>query len=302
MDPSLDESAIAERMMTAARDGHLLRLIDPANAPGRQYREDATSRCRIDNPFIALPEIQHLYLERITPGDIEAFHDEIQRERQGLPVSLLEPVAFCGWLISKQALFTIAGYLRRQLDQKTPEGKSALLRFYDPRVMGRLTRILDRSQLSALLGPIDQWIHFDNGRTLQWLDPHQGTRRVARLKPNADQWQSIRRIGQVNRCLELYRTLPDEDRNRAVDPDDVDRLIVEAQGYGLRERQEISAFVLHCLVLHDRFHRHPRMQALLQECAGGMSYIGLTNRLTQQEWEAIAEDKETFEHDGSVEN
>lgn len=302
MDPSLNEATIAERMVTAAHEGRLLRLVDPANAPTRQRREDATPRRRIDNPFVVLPETQHLYLERIASGDAEALHDEIQRERQGLPISRVEPVAFCGWLISKQALSTIAGYLRRQLAQKTPEGKSALLRFYDPRVMERLTRILDRAQLSALLGPIDQWIHFDNGRTLQWLAPHQGPRRLARLKLSGHQWRSIRRIGQVNRCLELYRTLPDEDRTREVGPDDTDRLIAAAHDHGLSERQDISAFVLHGLVLHERFHHHPLMRALLRKRASGMSYIGLTNRLTPQDWEAIAEDKETFEHDGSVEN
>ncbi|MBZ9556825.1 MULTISPECIES: DUF4123 domain-containing protein [unclassified Modicisalibacter] len=300
MDPAFDEAAITARMVTAANEGHLLRLVDPANAPARQCREDTTLR-RIDNPFVVLPETQHLYLERIATGDAEALHDEIQRERQGQPISRVEPVAFCGWLISRQALSTIAGYLRRQLAQKTPEGKNALLRFYDPRVMERLTRILDQAQLSTLLGPIDQWIHFDNGRALRWIAPHQGHRRLAQLKLNADQWQSIRRIGQVNRCLELYRTLPDADHNREMGPDDTDRLIVEAHGYGLSERQDISAFVLHGLLLHERFHRHPLMQTLLKKRASGMSYIGLTNRLTQQDWEAIAEDKETFEHDGHVE-
>lgn len=48
-------------------------------------------------------------------------------------------------------------HLQRLLNLKLSNGSSALLRYYDPRVMAQLQRVLTTDQLRTLMGPFVEW-------------------------------------------------------------------------------------------------------------------------------------------------
>ena len=48
-------------------------------------------------------------------------------------------------------------HLQSLLEMQLSDGAAALLRFYDPRVMKRLHRILTPEQLDSVLAPFDEW-------------------------------------------------------------------------------------------------------------------------------------------------
>ncbi|MCK0746814.1 DUF4123 domain-containing protein [Chromohalobacter nigrandesensis] len=294
----IEETAFIAEAETAMAAGQLYRLVDPGAVPERQLHADALGKAGlVKNPLLAQTSAQRLYLwpltHDITP-ELDLEH-ELAEEKAQRPESLLEPAPFCGWIFTQQARSTVAAYISRQLAQTTPEGKRALLRFYDPRVMSQLPRILHPSQLSALLGPIDRWVYLDRHGRLCCIEPHADKRHLGRLRLTTDQWQAIRRIGQINRCLQRCRSLPEQDRPAQVDDAErIDDLIVAAQAHGLYERADVTAFVLHGLTIHATFYEHPIMQRLLRNLAvESLGYIELTNRLAERDWETMATMKET---------
>ena len=286
---SIDETVFINDALTFAKSGQLYRLIDPAHTPGRRLSGQALKRAElVRNPFFAQTPSQNLYLQSLDSESVEEMKRELLRERNARASSLLGPVPFCGWLMSRYSCRTLATYLSKQLSQKSRKGNRALLRFYDPRVLQQLTRILEPWQLSALLGPVDRWVYLDKENRVREIAPHRsGQRHLGSLHLTAEQWQAIHRIGQINRCFERYRALPKEDQQTPATDGLIDNLLVAAYANGLTERVDMTAFVLHGLMSHVDFHRHPLMQNLLRQ-VGGSSYIGLTNRLTDKEWEVIS--------------
>lgn len=292
----LDEAEFLQVARQAATESRLYRVVDPSNTPQRALgAKDQKSAGLVRNGFYAQTPSQKLYLQPVPPET--HLGKELENERQQRSASLTTPVAFGGWVITAQPLSSVVSYFQRQLEQTTPEGKKALLRFHDPRVLERLEAILDREQLSALLGPIDQWIYLDNAHALQSIAPHSEQCHLGRLNLTLPQWSAIRRIGTLNRCLELYRTLPEEDKAGPADAATVDTLLIAAQHCGLKDRQDIATFVLHGLVISPTFYQHPIMQALLsaRQAPGSRntaSYIGLSNKLNDSDWDKIMESRE----------
>lgn len=61
------------------------------------------------------------------------------------------------WLWSKDGDTDLMDHLRKQLNMQLTDGGLALLRYYDPRVLERLMRSLNESQIAELMGPIQCW-------------------------------------------------------------------------------------------------------------------------------------------------
>ncbi len=68
------------------------------------------------------------------------------------------------WLISQADLHGLAQLLQLQLDARLPDGRVALLRFWDPRVLGSLVDVLSTRQRETLLAHIHEWHLLRDGR------------------------------------------------------------------------------------------------------------------------------------------
>jgi hypothetical protein len=76
------------------------------------------------------------------------------------------------WLDSVAPAGDLLLHLRQQLDVALPDGRTALLRWYDPRVLATLADVLEPAQWAALCGPIRRWqVHLD-GHDLTFENPH----------------------------------------------------------------------------------------------------------------------------------
>lgn len=78
------------------------------------------------------------------------------------------------WIIAPQTLDGLAQLLQLKLDAKMPDGRTALLRFWDPRVLVSLAQVLSNEQRHEFFGHIHEWHLLYNGKRA-WI----GT-------PNAD--------------------------------------------------------------------------------------------------------------------
>lgn len=68
------------------------------------------------------------------------------------------------WLITPLDLEGLAQLLQLKLDAALPGGRKALVRFYDPRVLGNLFSVMDAQQKVAFFHLIDEWHFMHNGQ------------------------------------------------------------------------------------------------------------------------------------------
>jgi len=68
------------------------------------------------------------------------------------------------WLIAPQDLAGLAQLLQLNLDIELPDGRAALLRFWDPRVLVSLAEILARDQRETFFAHIHEWHLLRDGR------------------------------------------------------------------------------------------------------------------------------------------
>lgn len=61
------------------------------------------------------------------------------------------------WLIAPQSLDSLAQLLQLNLDIELPDGRAALLRFWDPRVLFNLAELLDSEQRESFFAHVEEW-------------------------------------------------------------------------------------------------------------------------------------------------
>lgn len=89
----------------------------------------------------------------------------------------LESLISAGWgkswgvyLVGPQDFQTVSRHLRRQLFATLRDGRQALLRFYDPRVLRLYLPTCTETELDRLFGPITEfYLESQDGRELLWL-------------------------------------------------------------------------------------------------------------------------------------
>ena len=67
------------------------------------------------------------------------------------------------WLISETDLHGLAQLLQLQLDARLPDGRIALVRFWDPRVLAELVNVLTPVQRQTFFAHIHEWHLLRNG-------------------------------------------------------------------------------------------------------------------------------------------
>ena len=72
------------------------------------------------------------------------------------------------WLITPQDLDGLAQMLRLRIDMKLPDGRAAMLRFWDPRVLVSIAKTLDEAQRDEFFAHIHEWHVLDNGQRV-WI-------------------------------------------------------------------------------------------------------------------------------------
>jgi len=82
-----------------------------------------------------------------------------------------ESTAGVSWLISAYPFAALAEELARRLDARLPDGRTALLRFYDARLMGEITSLFSLAQRAEFFVPAFDWLVQINGE-LTKVHPH----------------------------------------------------------------------------------------------------------------------------------
>jgi hypothetical protein len=99
--------------------------------------------------------------------------DALESEEGDLgDISLLEQEApAVSWLLTPVDPEGLAQLLQLRMDAVLPDGRTALLRFWDPRVLGNLAEIMDANQRSEFFAHILEW-HFLRQDRRVWIGRH----------------------------------------------------------------------------------------------------------------------------------
>jgi hypothetical protein len=91
--------------------------------------------------------------------------DMAQEPMLGERLLAAEPEApIVSWLLTQLPFAGLAQLLRLRLDVELPGGRTALLRFWDPRVLPKLFDVFDGRQLDAFVEHIQRWHFLDQGQ------------------------------------------------------------------------------------------------------------------------------------------
>jgi hypothetical protein len=177
-------------------------------------------------------------------------------------------------------------HLTRRLLIESPRGK-IFLRYFDPRVFPHLVRILPPDRVRALFGPIQHWtIPFQKSWRSYERPEVSG---IIPLHWTTDAQQAdyiLKRIGPTNTvlrrwCAGLGRDIPPAEFDSLAAH--IDRALLAARQYGLHADNDITAFALHLIEHGEHFHRHPRIQPLLEN----NRYETATALFNKQDWAEI---------------
>ncbi|KVP78232.1 hypothetical protein WJ94_15230 [Burkholderia ubonensis] len=75
------------------------------------------------------------------------------------------------WLISAYPIESLADELRNRLDVRLPDGRTALLRFYDARIMADMASLMEFTQRMQFFVATFDWLVEVNGK-LKGVHPH----------------------------------------------------------------------------------------------------------------------------------
>lgn len=202
-----------------------------------------------DPLFASMPEASPLLLridgerhELIEAYLIHAAEEAAQPEGQ------IRSVA--AFLFTGQPLVMIGRRLTRHLELRIRTGQRVFFRYFDPRVMPHLPRILQPAQMAKLLDGIDYWAYADwQGQMVEMaaadFERNPNTPAYVRLSVDSDQWAALQRIETYNLALRALRL------DGAPLPGDADVRLVKAlalaSASGLHTHEDIATLAA-CLV------------------------------------------------------
>jgi len=147
---------VVARFQRLQQSGPLRRLY--ALVDGFQYErhtgQQIEYRHGINRPVFAGTEDEPLAHAGPWLVDIEQAPEQVQ------PLHALElALPSVSWLITSVGLEGLSQLLQLRLDAEMPDCRRALVRFYDPRVLGNLFQTMNAEQRAEFFHLIDEW-HF----------------------------------------------------------------------------------------------------------------------------------------------
>ncbi|MFT3721577.1 hypothetical protein [Pseudorhodoferax sp.] len=182
----------------------------------------------------------------------------------------------CGVIVGDDNPFQTARRLAQLARIKPQEQQPWYLRYWDPRVIWHLPRILPASLWEEISNNIGSWLTIGPQRQLQLFTPDSKKEIEPLRTPLQIQnqiWDRLSLIGPTNQVLTIGEDF-------GIDPTPtqaqrIEKLLTRAaQTWGLAADGDGIVFAVAGLTSHDRFDEHPLVAAALQAAARENKSIG----------------------------
>lgn len=221
--------------------------------------DPAVHRCMLNDPIFAESPDQAPLLLRLPWTQIELLEKHLTYALEEAADPDTQTRTVCAFLFSPLTQPKLAKLLTRQLNTSVQDVGNIYFRYFDPRVVRHLSRILNKSQLSDLLHGVQAWLHVDWGGQLDVIAPEpQDT--VSRLTLTAVQWRQMRDIESFNIALRLLKRIKFQERKSDMEYEE--RLFVairDATMAGLSMPEDQGTYAAYAVEHGKNFALHPRL-------------------------------------------
>lgn len=175
----------------------------------------------------------------------------------------------CGIILGDAEPIRTAKRLAATARVMRPDGAWWYLRFWDPRVLWHLPRMLPAPLWDTIARGIGPWCTFDLRQ--EWVTgnraPHEVPPGVTETPMRLSQpvWDRLARIGPMNQVLAMAR-----DWGLGLSPalaERIERLLREAAEFGYPADGDGIVFAAAGITAHEQFYRHPQVAQTLQRAA-----------------------------------
>ncbi len=265
VDPTLSDALIVEPcVQEALTSGHVTHVrlprihddIDPEAAPYLLHVADEFAAERVVNISIAIAAFEA--------------NQGASKEAPGRSV--------CAWIIGEENPRATAIRLADAARIVRPDGSPWYLRYWDPRVMWHLPRVLPQAQWSELQVQLGQWWALDQlNQFVPRTSPtvaHKNTGTGAdtsppvmfqRLRIDAPVWTRLSLIGVTNTVLEMaweWGVIP-----TAANAQRIESMLRRCRALGFETAQDELVFCSCALTSRDDFDSHPTVNQALVAAA-----------------------------------
>jgi hypothetical protein len=186
----------------------------------------------------------------------------------------------CGWVFGQEQPHVLARAFSRGLDARVPGGR-IYLRFFDPRVLPRLVRVLGPSGASVLLPPESTWCAL--GRDGGWMQ-FTGTANTSHGVLSLDEHQAaaVARIQEINDVARMLagESLSDASLGHEADAQ-LDAHLSRAQAMGLGREDRVT-YAVRAQREGKAFSEHAGLPAWIREATS----TGLPLQAVLESWSA----------------
>lgn len=266
--PGTAEGTASEQMLNLLKEWSYCDLIldrelsDPLHVELEELAPKGLT-LSVNPKAAARPFDRSLLAARISLEQLEILEQSIDISLEQNTDATCQVRAVGGWLFCRdRSQERVAHWLDQAIVVRVHNAPNALLRLWDPRVIGHLARILTQGQLADLLGPIDAWAWIDRAGRLQLLrKPMMSGKAPGHGLPlllSAEQDAAFDRVEDINMLL---KTLSKLGHKIAPERDfELDQLLFTAQSKGHRALPDKLAYCLHALLVSNTFDAIPAVR------------------------------------------
>lgn len=178
----------------------------------------------------------------------------------------------CAWLFTHSRLNEIHDEIRQRLNVRYPNGEQLYFRYFDPRVMYQLQRILnhardtkDTSNFFDILGSVNVWCYIGlGGRLKAHLNENaclSHFRGILRFNENVA--AAIDRIGMLNRSI--VEVVRNSGKYVSEGDTEIDSKIVEAGKYKITKNDDRISYAKWASINPNKFYSYPQIDILISK-------------------------------------
>lgn len=286
-------------------------IVDPlAHDPCVLEALERAAVCRVDLPRMhddidsdATPYLLHVSdepsAERVVNATLALAASEAVEALEGIDRAN-HGRSVCAWILGESPPRSLANRLADAARVIRPDGLPWVLRYWDPRVLWHLPRVMPPILWSNLQHQLGQWWALDSLNRLVSYSAPAGSARpedATSMHIESPVWDRLARIGWTNTVLNLafgWGVMP-----TAHNANRVERLIARCSSLGFASEQDALVFAACGLTSHDRFDEHPKVAAALtQSQADGGSVQSAISSFNEDFWSEIASSRWVNETSG----
>lgn len=201
---------------------------------------------------------------------------------------------------SASSVDRVRSHLSAQLLVRDNARQRVLLRWYDPNVFTHMAWLMEPHQIASLSGPVTQWAwQAPNGQWQQLERPDCDPDPIRRFQPNAVQWETLGRIGVINRMMRELRSAREVDLLDAPLYRTIDECL--AQAYAALESEDesdVRCLARQFLIFGRQIDQQPQIaNRISQAREGATTYVGLCSNLDESTLAVRAAFRDPLKHE-----